>query len=100
MKTENQTDSILTNPQFGFDKGLTLEHVLLSITIVSTKESCGQFDDSCSFILERALKEYNGVVNVDSKVLYQHTKIEQHTNECECGYCKPAPVAGKNEGQQ
>lgn len=85
----DQANHLVTNPQFGFDKGLTIEHVLLSVTIVSTKESCGQFDDSCSFILVRALREYHGVVRVDVEVLYQHTKIEQHPNECECDKCKP-----------
>lgn len=73
----------------GFEKGLTIEHILLSVTIVSTKESAGQFDDSCAHHIEKNLKEYHGVKRVDAKVLYEHTKIENHPNECECGKCQP-----------
>ncbi len=73
----------------GFEKGLTIEHILLSITIVSTKDSAGQFDDSCANAVNRTLKEYHGVQRVDAQVLYNHTKIENHANECECGKCKP-----------
>ena len=73
----------------GFESGLTVEHIMLSVTIISTKESAGQFDDSCAYQLEKAMKEYHGVVRVDARVLYKHTKIENHPNECSCGVCKP-----------
>lgn len=74
-----------------FKNGLTVEHVLLSVTVVSTKESCGQFDDSIAHIIRKGLAEYHGVVRSMPEVLYKHTKIEMHANECECGYCKPNP---------
>jgi hypothetical protein len=73
----------------GFERGLTVEHILLSVTIVSTKESAGQFDDSCANQLEKAMKEYHGVQRVRADVLYNHTKIVMHSNDCECGICKP-----------
>lgn len=73
----------------GFETGFTVEHIMLSVTIVSTKESAGQFDDSCAHQVEKAMKAYHGVVQVIPEVLYKHTKIEQHPNECTCGYCDP-----------
>lgn len=73
----------------GFDDGLTIEHILLSVTIVSTKESAGQFDDSCAYLLEKHMKEYHGVTSIDAQVQYKHTKIEHHPKHCNCGYCKP-----------
>jgi hypothetical protein len=71
----------------GFERGLTVEHVMLSVTVISTKKSCGQFDDSCAYQLKKALYDYAGVKEVRTQVLYNHTKIEQHANECQCGYC-------------
>lgn len=71
----------------GFEGGLTVEHILLSITIVSNKESAGQFDDSCAYQIQKNLMEYHGVKSVDAQVLYNHTKIENHPNRCECGHC-------------
>ncbi len=69
--------------------GLTIEHVLLSVTVVSNRHSAGQFDDSCASIVNRELSEYHGVERVEAKVLYEHTKIEKHIHGCECGKCKP-----------
>lgn len=86
MQTEISTPE---TPEGNIKAGLTIEHVLLSVTIVSNKESAGQFDDSCSHILERELKTYHGILRVESKVLYEHTKIEYHHEGCECGKCKP-----------
>lgn len=73
----------------GFETGYTVEHVMLSVTIISTKESAGQFNDSCAHILQKRLMEYHGVKRVIPEVLYKHTKIENHSNECACGYCDP-----------
>lgn len=88
MKTDvEHTPTIGGNE--GFEKGFTVEHVLLSVTIVSTKESAGQFDDSCAHLIEKHLKEYHGIVRVDAQVHYKHTKIDMHSNGCECGICKP-----------
>lgn len=77
----------------GCGVGLTIEHVLLSVTIVSNKDSAGQFDDSCSRILERELLAYHGIQRIDARVLYEHTKIEKHSLGCECGKCQPQPMA-------
>lgn len=76
----------------GFETGYTVEHVMLSVTIVSTKASAGQFDDSCSYVLIEGLKKYHGIERVLPEVLYKHTKIENHPNECTCGYCDPDGV--------
>lgn len=73
----------------GFEKGLTIEHVLLSVTVVSTKESAGQFDDAIAYLIEKHLKEYHGIVRVDAQVQYKHTKIENHSNGCQCEICVP-----------
>lgn len=64
-----------------------MEHILISVTIVSDKTSAGQFDDSCAHHIEKNLAEYKGVKNVDAQVLYKHTKIEQHVENCVCHYC-------------
>lgn len=87
MKTEEL--NITEGSNAGFDKGLTVEHILLSVTVVSTKESAGQFDDTCAGILRRELAHYHGIVRVEPTVLYNHTKIDQHPNGCDCGICKP-----------
>lgn len=80
----------------GLQAGLTIEHILLSVTVVSTKESAGQFDDSAARQAQKALMEYHGVKSVNAQVLYDHTKIEQHVEGCECGKCTliqtPEPV--------
>lgn len=89
MDSQTEPTGIVAGNNFGFDKGLTVEHVMLSVTVVSTKESAGQFDDSIAGIVRRELMKYHGVISVLPEVLYKHTKIEQHPNECECGYCKP-----------
>lgn len=73
----------------GFERGLNVEHVLLSVTIVSTKEGAGQFDDTCASQLEKALRDYHGVKRVEAKVLYAHSKVEEHANDCQCGKCRP-----------
>lgn len=70
--------------------GFTIEHILLSVTIVSTSESAGQFDDSCASILRRELAKYNGVTEVLPEVQYKHTKIEVHQDGCVCGICDSA----------
>jgi len=71
------------------ENGLTVEHILLSITVVSTKESAGQFDDTCARIVERELMKYHGIKTVDARVQYQHTKIEKHFEGCNCQHCQP-----------
>lgn len=70
-----------------YHDGLTVEHILLSITVVSNKESAGQFDDSCAHQVVKNLMEYHGVKSVRAEVFYQHTKIEQHVEGCQCGNC-------------
>lgn len=87
MKTDTVSPTIGGNE--GFERGFTVEHVLLSVTIVSTKESAGQFDDSCAHLIEKHLMDYHGVVRVEAKVHYKHTKIDMHANDCGCGICKP-----------
>ncbi len=77
----------------GFENGLTVEHILLSVTIVSTKESAGQFDDSCAHAVQKTLKEYHGVKSVEAQVLYEHTKIEKHADHCKCGHCEPPSLS-------
>ena len=81
---------IISDPQAGFRNGLTVEHILLSVTVVSTKESAGQFDDSASYLLRKHLKEYHGVKTVEAQALYCHSKVEQHSDGCQCGHCKPS----------
>lgn len=70
--------------------GLTIEHILLSVTVISTKESAGQFDDSAAFLVKEGLVTYHGVRHVDARVQYEHTKIEKHPLGCECGLCELA----------
>jgi hypothetical protein len=74
----------------GFETGLTVEHILLSVTIVSTKESAGQFDDSCAHQLQKAMMTYHGVKTAHVTVFYEHGKVKQHSNTCECGHCSPS----------
>lgn len=70
----------------GFEFGKSIEHILLSITVVSTNRIC-QYDDTCAGIIWRTLKEYGGVQAVNAEVLYKHTKIETHPAGCDCHYC-------------
>lgn len=71
------------------ERGFTVEHIMLSVTVVHTNQII-QYDDSCASILKKKLeKEYAGVVRVDAFVLYDHTKTEVHSEGCECGKCKP-----------
>lgn len=78
-------ESITENPP----EGLTIEYILLSVTVVSNKESAGQFDDSCARLVEKHLREYHGVERVEARVQYEHTKIMKHPAVCECQYCSP-----------
>lgn len=80
-KTETQMD-----PQMGFENGLTIEHIMLSITVVHTNKIM-QYDDSAAGILRRELMKYHGVKSVNPEVFYDHTKIEKHSEGCECGKC-------------
>lgn len=73
--------------------GFTIEHILLSVTVVSTSESAGQFDDTCSGIIRRELAKYHGVTEALSEVQYKHTKIEVHQDGCQCGICDSARKA-------
>lgn len=59
---------------------------MLSVTVVSSNKIC-QYDDTCAGIIERTLREYGGVKSVKAEVLYKHTKIETHSDNCECGEC-------------
>lgn len=80
--------------------GLTIEHILLSVTVVSGKDSAGQFDDSAAFLVGRELLTYHGVQCVDAKVQYDHTKIEKHLVGCECHWCELAArtvAMGRNQ---
>lgn len=75
-------------PPEGFERGFTIEHILLSITVVHTNKIM-QYDDSCAHLIRKHLEEYNGVVRVDANVLYNHTKVDAHQKGCECGICQP-----------
>ena len=75
----------LNQPE-GFEFGKTIEHIMLSVTVVSTNRIC-QYDDTCAGIIRRTLKEYGGVMAVNAEVLYKHTKTEVHPDGCECHYC-------------
>lgn len=88
---EKTTSSIIEPPSMeGFEKGLSVEHILLSVTVVHTNRII-QYDDSCINILKRTLEDdYNGVQRVDVKVHYDHGQTHIHPNNCECGICKPA----------
>ena len=68
--------------------GYSIEHILLSVTVVHTNKII-QYDDDCARLIEKHLAEYNGVVRVSAQVQYDHAKIEVHTKGCECGKCKP-----------
>jgi len=70
----------------GFENGLTVEHILLSVTVVHTNKIM-QYDDSAARILERALLTYGGVKSVNAKAQYDHGRIDTHSNGCECGKC-------------
>jgi hypothetical protein len=88
-----ETDTQPTTPEF--KDGLTVEHILLSVTVTSTSKII-QYDDSCSHILRKELKEYHDVVGVRAEVLGKHTRIETHSKGCECGDCTnhllPSPL--------
>jgi len=74
-------------------KGKFVEHIMLSISIVSDRTSAGQFDDSCAYTIEKALSEYHGIKSVSAEVLYHHTKIEEHSENCACHFCtRTTPV--------
>lgn len=87
--TEDQTTTAdLVADPIGFERGYTIEHIMLSVTVVHTNKIM-QYDDSAAGILSRELLKYDGVERVDAKVLYDHTKTEEHQKDCECGKCKP-----------
>jgi len=88
LKDRNNSTECFLNPT-GFEDGFTIEYVMLSVTVVSTKKSAGQFDDSIAQIVEKHLSEYHGIKSVNAKVLYNHSKIENHPNGCKCGRCSP-----------
>lgn len=68
---------------------MTIEHILLSVTVVSTNKLI-QYDDSVARIVERGLKDnYNGVVRVKAEVFYNHGQHQIHVDHCGCGQCKP-----------
>jgi len=72
----------------GGEAGFTIEHILLSVTVVHTNRIM-QYDDSCASILNRELKQYGGVVRTSAIALYCHGKTEVHLLNCECGLCGP-----------
>jgi len=79
----------------GFERGYTIEHIMLSVTVVHTNQIM-QYDDSCANILKDKLgKEYNGVVRVDANVLYDHSKTDVHHKGCDCGTCNPQWLEGQ-----
>lgn len=71
--------------------GFTIEHILLSVTVVHTNRII-QYDDSCAHLIKKYLHEYNGVLTIDAQVLYNHTKVDSHIDGCECGMCSMARV--------
>jgi len=70
----------------GFEKGFSVEHILLSVTVVHTNRIM-QYDDSAARILEKELLTYNGIKSVNAKAQYDHGKTDIHANGCECGKC-------------
>lgn len=74
-------------PMPGQAAGYKFEHILISVTIAHTR-SIGQFDDTCASHIERAMKDYQGVLMVDAKAQYKHCSEEQHVESCECGLCQ------------
>jgi len=69
------------------DGGRLIEHIMLSISVVSDRTGALQFDDSCAHIIEKELSQYHGVKSVSAEVLYHHTKIEEHPEKCDCYFC-------------
>lgn len=85
----------ISDPPDGFKRGLTVEHIMLSIDVISDKTSAGQFDDSCANAVKNTLHTYQGVQFVIADVIYKHTKIEHHADACECFYCKAKGLTKK-----
>lgn len=77
----------------GGESGFSVEHILLSVIVVHTNRII-QYDDSCARLLEIHLKEYAGVVRVDAKAQYEHSKTEIHIKGCECHHCQPPKCDG------
>lgn len=63
--------------------GFTVEHVLLSVAVVSVSR-LAQYDDSCAHILKKAFREYGEVRFVEPNVIYNHTTSEIHQVGCGC----------------
>jgi hypothetical protein len=73
----------------GGERGFTIEHILLSITVVHTNRIM-QYDDTCANIVKKKLEEeFKGVVRVNAHALYDHSKIDAHTKGCQCHICSP-----------
>jgi len=71
-----------------WELGHTVEHILLSVTVVHTNQII-QYDDSCAYLIQKHLKDYTGVVRVEAQVQYNHTKTDVHIKGCQCGICNP-----------
>lgn len=87
-------DTMLTQvasvaPPEGGEPGFKIEHILLTVTIVHTRE-IGQLDDSAAYLVKRELSQYNGVLTVDATALYDHVKEEVHVKNCTCHWCTEA----------
>jgi hypothetical protein len=66
--------------------GFKFEHILISVTVAHNRE-IGQFDDTCAGHITRQMKDYQGVLMVESKAQYRHCSEQQHFADCQCGLC-------------
>lgn len=73
-------------PSLPEEVGIRHEFVLLSVC-VSHNRPMGQFDDSCAHLIEKHLREYQGILNVKADVHYKHCKEEVHWLGCQCHFC-------------
>jgi len=80
--------SVASGPDtpIGWEAGLKIEHVLLSVTIAH-ESSIMQYDDSCAYLIKEHLKDYKGIKSIAVEVHYNHGKTETHIRGCDCGKC-------------
>lgn len=94
---ENTKSELTVTPPEAFT-GFKFEHILLSVTIAHNRE-IGQFDDGCAYQVEKAMREYQGILMVDAKAQYKHCSYDQHTEACDCGICQQTRNAIKDRSK-
>jgi hypothetical protein len=85
---ENNAEPAQVPAPEGFREGKTVEHILISVTVVHTNKII-QYDDSIAHIVQVGLEGYIGLERVVVRPHYEHGKIEQHVGGCKCGHCDP-----------